>query len=128
MKRRYQLLLGIVIAVILVFTTACEDGALTPDCDLGGKIEKTVDKVEGFISVDADTGVKTISYHVPGTIDSILTGVVCSEFFPDFKIEQGTRVRFSGNFRDDEGVLNPLVATGGQEFFYLELTFIEEIS
>lgn len=127
MKRRYQLLLGIMIAIILVFTSACEDGELSPGCDLGGKVEKTVDKVEGFISVNADTGVRTISYHVPGTIDSILSGVVCNELFPDFKIEQGTRVRFSGDFIDDEGVLDPLVRLGGQQFFYLDVTFVEVI-
>ncbi|GAB5523580.1 MAG: hypothetical protein Roseis2KO_14520 [Roseivirga sp.] len=127
MKRKYQLLLGVLIAVILVFTTGCDE-ATTPGCDRGGKIIHSVEEVEGHVSMYEDTNDILITYFVPGTIDSAWSGVVCNDLFPDFKIDENTRVKFSGNFRDDDGDLQPLVAFGGQSFFYLELTAIEEIN
>ncbi len=127
MKRKYQLLLGILIAAILVFTTSCDE-ATTPGCDRGGKVIHTVEEVEGSVTRYEDTNDILITYFVPGTIDSAWSGVVCNDLFPDFEIGENTRVRFSGNFRDDEDSLHPLEAFGGQEFFYLELTFVEEIN
>lgn len=127
MKRTYQLFLGILTAIILLLTTGCDE-VVPSGCDSGGDVVHEVNQVDGVISLYEDTDALVITYFVPGTIDSAWSGVVCNDAFPDFLIGENTRVRFSGKFRDDGDKLQPLVAFGGQEFFYLELTSIEEIN
>ena len=68
-----------------------------------------------------------ITYHVPGTIDSFMTGIICDDSMipEELKIE-GSYVIFSGNYRDDLGVIDPLIKIGGEKFYFLELTVLTE--
>lgn len=65
----------------------------------------------------------TLSYHLPDTIDSQWTGVVCN--LPEEYQIIGKRVTFSGEFRDAQKKLTPVF--GGQEMYYLSLTDIKPL-
>lgn len=124
--RIYKTLFPAFVLFTLLLSASCGESA-APGCGLAGSIVHSVEEGEARISEDPDTGAKLIHYHVPGTIDSIWTGIICNESFPDFLIGENTRVRFSGDFREDNGSIEFNTRTGGQEFFYLDISFIEEI-
>ena len=120
MKLVKKISLLILMASILTLSACDED--VTAGCFSASKIEHTIENGEAFIFLEPDTGVRLLSYFVPGTIDSFYTGVLCDDDFTDIQFtETHQRVTFSGHFRDDEGQVQFNVQTGGEEFFYLDL-------
>lgn len=127
MKKKHQLLLGMLVAFILCFTTNCDNASQNPDCKKGGDIVHRVDEVEGRITFNDELQARVITYFVPGTIDSMWSGAICNDNLPEFEFGEGQKIRFSGNFRDDNNELETQEVFGGQEFFYLEVTSVQMI-
>lgn len=95
---------------------------LPAGCAQTRSIVHTVSKVTGIVGYYQQNTQLTVSYSLPGTIDSQWTGVVCN--LPAAYRVVGKKVLFSGEFRDVQGELKPMF--GGQEMYYLYLTAIQE--
>ena len=75
---------------------------------------------EGRVVFNSALNTYVVSYFVPGSIDSVYDGVVCS--LPAGLRQQGQLVTFSGQYRAYTGPVKPQL--GGQQYYYLELTNI----
>jgi hypothetical protein len=111
----------LIIPLFFVFTLSCnKDDALKPitgDCGSGDVLKKAKNRVGTVLANPADS-TYIISYHEPGTYDSVDFGYVCN--LPDNMKEAGLKVEFSGEYRK-----HPLPgAFGGSTNYYLKLTEI----
>ncbi len=118
MKRMLLLLVSITIL------QGCGEGVIPNSCILGSDVIHTIEAGSGYFQFNEELRAYTISYYVPGTIDSQLTGVICESLLPTNLPQEG-RVSFSGEFIDDNDRFDPPTQTGGEEFFYLNLLSIE---
>ena len=82
----------------------------------------------GYFSFNEELEEYTISYHVPGTIDSNWTGIICLNIIDSFDLPEEGRITFTGEFMDDQDRFNPTTQFGGQEFFFLNLISFEEVN
>lgn len=81
---------------------------------------RRVTNFTGRISFSKDENLYTINYGVPGTYDSVWTGLVCN--LPDtFKVLD-KQVVFSGEYRKGPDMASTL---GGEEVYYLFLTAVK---
>lgn len=113
--------LTLTVLLFFVFTLSCnKDDALKPitgDCGSGDVLKKAKNRVGTVLSNPADS-TYIISYHEPGTYDSVDFGYVCN--LPDNMKEAGIKVQFSGEYRK-----HPLPGSfGGSTNYYLKLTDI----
>lgn len=107
----------------LIFN-ACGSDDIVPRCETSGNTIHIAKDWTGTIGYIEEYEVYTINYHIPGTIDSIYTGIICGELDEQFqKIDQ--QVVFSGLFIDDKETINPLAVFGGQEFYFFDLKNIQ---
>jgi len=125
MHRFLHKLLAYSLVITLSGSSGCSDQFAT--CHEWGKVEQSVKEGIGFLYFNVELKGFTISYHVPGTIDSFWTGLLCTH---DFDSNYGNgeyrrKVIFSGTFRDDRGSLSPTTQIGGEEFYYLSLSYLE---
>lgn len=77
---------------------------------------------EGQVGFDGKTDSYYIHYHIPGTIDAIISAYTC-ELPSEFRSE-GIPVTVSGNLYLRENMPTPALA--GQEIYYLDLLEIRE--
>ena len=82
-----------------------------------------ISSITGTVGYHINKDQLTLSYYLPGTIDSQWTGVVCN--LPAEYRVIGKRVTFRGEFRDAQKKLTPVF--GGQEMYYLYLTDIKPL-
>lgn len=113
--------LASIVLLSLVLAFSCgKDDALKPingDCGSGEVLKKAKKRIGTVVSNPADS-TYIISYHEPGTYDSVDFGYVCN--LPDNMKEVGLKVEFSGEYRK-----HPLPgAFGGSTNYYLKLTDI----
>ncbi len=116
--------------VLLGFGSGCRSsndvavlstGSVPAGCAQSGAVVHQLSNIAGTVGYGRDNTQLTLSYYVPGTIDSQWTGVVCN--LPNEYRVVGKRVTFSGEFRDAKGTLLPIF--GGEEMYYLYLTDIK---
>lgn len=109
----------ILITLVFFSVASCTKIRIDPDCYPKNQIEHEANNWQGRVIYFDELGQWTIRHHVPGTIDSFYTSVVCN--MPDeYKIDQ-LEVIFSGYLKDDKGKINPSTIIGGEEFFFLDL-------
>jgi hypothetical protein len=65
-------------------------------------------------------GTYSVSYYVPQSIDSFITGVFCN--LPESFKKEGLEIRYSGKYKEraKDGTLRP----AGVEVYFLELTAV----
>lgn len=119
-----KLLISLTVIVCFI-VVSCD--SVTPKCDKAGAIVHSLEDVEAKVVYYSEFDSFVINYHVPGTIDSFWTGVVCSNPLSSFAFMDGMTVVFSGDFRDDKGTLKPNSIIAGQEFYYLSINKIEQV-
>jgi len=112
--------LFLIIFSLVLFS--CEENASGP-CDNQGKEVYCFVDTSAFLSYKDDISAYVLRYHVPGTIDSFYTGVICKKDLTSIDVDHSTNdpVIFSGCFLDDGGEINPSVVIAGEEFFYMDL-------
>ena len=101
---------------------SCEEHDFNP-CGHPGKEMHCFDDTNGHLSYKDDISAYVIRYHVPGSIDSFYTGVICKKDMQSIDADQSTNVTviFSGCFLDDGGKIKPALIIAGEEFFYMDL-------
>ncbi|MBX0289543.1 hypothetical protein K3G63_03790 [Hymenobacter sp. HSC-4F20] len=117
-----QTLSYLLIGTLYFGLTSCEkdDDSAQAACEAKSDVVRQADKWEGRIVFDSALNTYVVRYSVPGSIDSVLDGLVCS--LPADLRQPGQLVTFSGNYRAYTGASKPQI--GGQEYYYLELTSI----
>lgn len=117
-------LFSIIVLISLLFISSCKEEEEDTICDPGVIVHKFEDFVSGTYHFDLNTNSYFISYHVPGTIDSVYTGYLCHELITGFNLTDGLPVRFTGIFSELPENFPTTASLGGQEFFHLEVTGI----
>ena len=116
--------LGVMLLALGLGLQSCGEGTIPNQCLLGGAIEHSVQDGVGRFTFNEELREYVINYHVPGTIDSFWTGVVCQSIPGTIELPEEGEVVFTGDFLDDNDRFNPNVQIGGQEFFYLNLSSV----
>ena len=94
-------------------------------CEVGGEVIHYIENGVGHAGFDEELQAFVIRYHVPGTIDSTYTGVICDEVIPEPLIDKSGRVRFTGKFIDAQGQIQVTIQFGGESFYFLEVDSLE---
>jgi hypothetical protein len=106
--------------LISVSSVNCETlNLVRPSCKDSKIVSEVFDRI-GTIQFDQGRGY-SVSYHVPNTIDSIITGVFCN--LPEEFKKAGLIIRYSGRYKEREK--DNLLLFGGQEIYTLELIDIK---
>ena len=116
-----QLLLITIFAFLL---TACGDDFSNNRCNYG-EFVTTIEEEEGTLFFFEELNSFAIRYHIPGTIDSFYTGILCTDSGHDLDGKEWVRVLFTGDFYDDKGKIQPSTIIGGEEFFFLQVSLVE---
>lgn len=111
------------IIALLLSVVGCSTSKIDPVCYPKNEILHEAETWKGTVSYSNELEQWFINHHVPGTIDSFYSGLVCN-LPAEFK-EEHLKVVFSGNLKDDNGKIDPSMVIGGQEFFFLELLEIK---
>ena len=114
----------IYLLLVSLFALSCSQLKVDPDCYPNNRVEHEAKGWQGRVIYFEELGQWTIRYHVPGTIDTSYTGVVC-----DMPVEYQTdqlQVIYSGYLKDDKEKIKPNTVLGGEEFYFLELLTIIE--
>lgn len=114
-------------SVLLLFTQCRNDDGIDVRCENGGAVVHSVTDAEGTVSYNEDLDSFLVHYHVSGTVDEVWTGVICPNVLSSFAVADGMYIRYSGNFKDDNGDLSAYQVMGGQTVYYLELTKAEQL-
>ncbi|QDK80627.1 hypothetical protein EXU85_19245 [Spirosoma sp. KCTC 42546] len=91
-----------------------------PACFESNPVTHQAKSLKGMVGYRQDVAMYTVNYHLPGTIDSQWTGLVCN-LPSDYQVV-GKQVQFSGEYRSTLGNIKPLF--GGEEIYYLYLSSI----
>lgn len=92
-----------------------------PRCFDAHPVVRQVKNLNGRVGYRQDVKMYTVNYHVPGTIDSQWTGLLCN--VPVEYQSMGKEVRFSGEYRSTAGKISSQL--GGEEIYYLYLSSIK---
>ncbi|GGG49990.1 hypothetical protein [Hymenobacter glacieicola] len=110
----------LLIGVLCLGGSSCkkDDETTQAACTATSDVLMRANNWKGRVVFDSALNTYVVSYFVPGSIDSVYDGVVCS--LPAELRQEGQLVTFSGQYRAYTGPVKPQF--GGQQYYYLELT------
>ncbi|WP_324678884.1 hypothetical protein [Hymenobacter sp. GOD-10R] len=116
----YMLML---LATMVVGNGCQKNDEVGRDCAINTSVTGQANQYEGYVHFVTEEQRYAIVYHIPGTYDSQIYGVVCA-LSEEFR-QEGKKVKFSGTYKEYNGPAKPVF--GGQEYRYLELKTIEAL-